>query len=1089
MFNGASETAYISPELKLGTVEPIWEAKIERPKVTKETTPVKTKRNEKTRETRKNIAVAKRKLKALRKRSAERKQASSQPQESETDRAEYMGSNYLNLDPEKDRRAYRRQYNEKHDPKIPLEDRRERVRNLIDEQYPKMHPMAKSELMRFPETVHLEGVPFVGVKTVKHRIEYSGPIYFQKQYKTPQVLEGEVLKEIDKLLEEDLIEGSDSGFSNAYLPVVKIDEKTKKRAVRLTLDMRRLNLGVIPDKLPIGDVQDILNRLHGCKYLSVIDASKGYLQIDLDEDSKKYTAFRHKNNAYQYKRMCFGLSGAPATWCRLVQTALSGIEGVYAYMDDLLLHSTTLDEHKKLIDQVLHRLSYHGIEISLKKCQWVQEKVEYLGFSVTSRGLTTQRKLLDPMIATPLPKTLKEARSLISTFSFYRRFIRGFSDIAHPLIQLTKGYPVGKGEHIPIETTPECKEALEKLKGKLKESVVLKYPDFSKKFIVNTDASLRGIGGALSQLDKDGHPRPLGFVSRSLTPTEARYPVVELEALALVYALKQFRPIILGYETELVTDHRPLVYLFRHVDPNSRLYRYQLAIQEFNIVGIEYITGQSNIVSDYLSRWSFQPDDDLAPAIACSLHSPLASTPPALFDYEKGQEVEIAEGNMLAFTSNTRNTQGFLQDGAIPDQEVILKQMYEGRKAVTQDIPVATKDTASSLGQVSYQRRNGMQYALCFTDVLETPEQASEKQKLLRSIRENEALKQEGFKFQLRNDKGPIRDYYFMLCLEKLAGECQQRKVRKLQIVWPKAQEESAKRVRHISSILRHCAYELSQQDIKCEVLQQPEIEVTDRDFIISALTVREAKAETEVKMKQHLAKFQKYQEEDPSFKAIIQSLKTGKPQEEHCLREGLLYRVETSASRGEVRRLCVPTRLRQDIMKEYHERDHHPGVAKTYYNCRSQCHWDNMRKDIKEHVIKCTICAQAKHSNNKRVLEGHLVIPPDAGHTYAIDIVGSLPKAGQYRKILVIVCTFSRFTAAAPLSAGSAVEVINALEKIFPLMGYPAQIVSDNAGNFTSDYFLDYLKGKGIEHQLTTPYTPTGNALAERSIRACYQC
>ena len=792
-----------------------------------------------------------------------------------------------------------------------------------------------------------------------------------------------------------------------------------------------------------------------------------------------------KNNAYQYKWMCFGLSGAPATWCRLVQTALSGIEGVYAYMDDLLLHSTTLDDHKKLIDQVLHRLSYHGIEISLKKCQWVQEKVEYLGFSVTSRGLTTQRKLLDPMIATPLPKTLKEARSLISTFSFYRRFIRGFSDIAHPLIQLTKGYPVGKGEHIPIETTPECKEALEKLKGKLKESVVLKYPDFSKKFIVNTDASLRGIGGALSQLDKDGHPRPLGFVSRSLTPTEARYPVVELEALALVYALKQFRPIILGYETELVTDHRPLVYLFRHVDPNSRLYRYQLAIQEFNIVGIEYITGQSNIVSDYLSRWSFQPDDDLAPAIACSLHSPLASTPPALFDYEKGQEVEIAEGNMLAFTSNTRNTQGFLQDGAIPDQEVILKQMYEGRKAVTPDIPVATKDTASSLGQVSYQRRNGMQYALCFTDVLETPEQASEKQKLLRSIRENEALKQEGFKFQLRNDKGPIRDYYFMLCLEKLAGECQQRKVRKLQIVWPKAQEESAKRVRHISSLIRHCAYELSQQDSKCEVLQQSEIEVTDRDFIISALTVREAKAETEVKMKQHLAKFQKYQEEDPSFKAIIQSLKTGKPQEEHCLREGLLYRVETSASRGEVRRLCVPTRLRQDIMKEYHERDHHPGVAKTYYNCRSQCHWDNMRKDIKEHVIKCTICAQAKHSNNKRVLEGHLVIPPDAGHTYAIDIVGSLPKAGQYRKILVIVCTFSRFTAAAPLSAGSAVEVINALEKIFPLMGYPAQIVSDNAGNFTSDYFLDYLKGKGIEHQLTTPYTPTGNALAERSIRS----
>ena len=189
---------------------------------------METKETKKTNETQKNIAAAKKKLKALRKRSAERKRANNQLQESETSQAEYKGSNYLNLDPEKDKRAYRRQYDEKHDPKISLEDRRERVRNLIEEQYPNMHPMAKAELMRFPETVHLEGVPFVGVKTVKHRIEYTGPIYLQKQYKTPQVLEGEVLKEIDELLEEDLIESSDSGFSNVYLPVVKIDEKTKK---------------------------------------------------------------------------------------------------------------------------------------------------------------------------------------------------------------------------------------------------------------------------------------------------------------------------------------------------------------------------------------------------------------------------------------------------------------------------------------------------------------------------------------------------------------------------------------------------------------------------------------------------------------------------------------------------------------------------------------------------------------------------------------------------------------------------------------------------------------------------------------------
>ena len=143
------------------------------------------------------------------------------------------------------------------------------------------------------------------------------------------------------------------------------------------------------------------------------------------------------------------------------------------------------------------------------------------------------------------------------------------------------------------------------------------------------------------------------------------------------------------------------------------------------------------------------------------------------------------------------------------------------------------------------------------------------------------------------------------------------------------------------------------------------------------------------------------------------------------------------------------------------------------------------MLGDIKEHIARCTICARAKHSNNKRVMEGHLVFPTEAGHTYAIDIVGSIPTAGQYKKILVIVCAFSRFTVATALRMGTTAEVIRALEETFTRIGYPAQIISDNAGNFTSDDFLNYLAGQGIEHKLTTPYTPTGNALAERSIRS----
>ena len=130
-----------------------------------------------------------------------------------------------------------------------------------------------------------------------------------------------------------------------------------------------------------------MNRLHNCKYLTVLDASKGYLQIALTEDLKKYTAFRFKNNCFQYKRMCFGLGSAPSTWVRLINLVLSGIDNVYKYMDDILIYSSSLEEHEKTLELVLKRCSYHGIELSLKKCQFIKSEVDYLGFRFTRKGI------------------------------------------------------------------------------------------------------------------------------------------------------------------------------------------------------------------------------------------------------------------------------------------------------------------------------------------------------------------------------------------------------------------------------------------------------------------------------------------------------------------------------------------------------------------------------------------------------------------------------------------------------------------------------------------------------------------------------
>ena len=164
--------------------------------------------------------------------------------------------------------------------------------------------LAKQYLGKYPEVVNLENVPFVGCRTIKHKILYSGPIFYNKQYKTPQVVESQSFEEVDRLICEGIIEPSDSPISNCYLPVVKFDEATQKYKIRLCLDLRKLNQGIDIDRLQIGDTQELLNKLNGARYLTIFDASSGYLQLDLEETSRKYTAFRVGNRAFQWNKMC-----------------------------------------------------------------------------------------------------------------------------------------------------------------------------------------------------------------------------------------------------------------------------------------------------------------------------------------------------------------------------------------------------------------------------------------------------------------------------------------------------------------------------------------------------------------------------------------------------------------------------------------------------------------------------------------------------------------------------------------------------------------------------------------------------------------
>ena len=143
--------------------------------------------------------------------------------------------------------------------------------------------------------------------------------------------------------------------------------------------------------------------------------------------------------------MCFGLGSAPATYIRLMNIITSGIDNVFCYLDDILIYSSTLEEHEETLNTLLKRFSYHGLELNLKKCTFAKQEVNYLGFKLMPHGYEKQQRLVKPMMEATLPTTLTEARALCSLFSYYRHFIKNFSKIAAPLLQLTKGHPIGKG--------------------------------------------------------------------------------------------------------------------------------------------------------------------------------------------------------------------------------------------------------------------------------------------------------------------------------------------------------------------------------------------------------------------------------------------------------------------------------------------------------------------------------------------------------------------------------------------------------------------------------------------------------------------
>lgn len=400
-------------------------------------------------------------------------------------------------------------------------------------------------------------------------------------------------KEIEDLLQKGFIVPSTSPYSAPVLFVKKSDG-----SLRLCVDYRLLNMRTIRNKFPLPVIDDLIDQLGNAKWFSKLDLMSGYHQIRINPNDEHKTGFSTRSGHYQFRVMPFGLTNAPATFQSYMNQVFQPFlfKFVVVYLDDILVYSDSKEAHMAHLEKVLCTLQEHGLVAKKSKCEFFQKSVSFLGFQLSQSGLLPMHEKVKAVQDFPVPQSPKQAMSFMGLCNFYRRFIKGFSEIAAPIIR----FMTGKCEWREEQDSSFCK-----LKHALTTFPVLKLPDFKQSFSLTTDASDFCMGAVLEQRDKKG--ALLGVVSywsKTLIDAQTRYTVQEKEFLAIVEALKHFRHLLLGQHFVIRTDHFSLQYLMTQSKvPQNRIARWLDYLAEFDF-SIEHLKGTKNSVADALSRVS-----------------------------------------------------------------------------------------------------------------------------------------------------------------------------------------------------------------------------------------------------------------------------------------------------------------------------------------------------------------------------------------------------------------------------------------------------------------------------------------------------
>ena len=434
-------------------------------------------------------------------------------------------------------------------------------------------------------------------KLLPHKIELlpnTTPVKL-KPYRLSKSQMVALKKILDKLKENKLIVSSNSTWS---FPVVLVPKKNNDW--RMCVDYRQLNNVTIKDSYALPLIDEIFMFIgKNAKVLSTIDLFSGYHQIPMHIDDQDKTTFTTMFGNYKFCVMPFGLCNAPASFQREMNRIFFDLIGVclFIYIDDLVIFSDSVESHIIHLNKVFSILKENRLKINLEKCTFFKTKVMLLGHVLSTEGISPIPDKVKVILNWLPPKNHTQLKSFLGAIGYYRKFIKNFAQIANPLFNLLK-------KDVPYVWSNDCNASFERLKRSLITAPILTPPDYTKPFIIRTDASRSGLGGVLLQTNENGIEVPIYFESRSLSPSECNYSVTDLEGKAVFHCVKKFKPYFAcsQFDTIVYTDHKPLISIFSKREPsNSRHLKWATELSILK-VSVCFEEGRKNVIADALSR-------------------------------------------------------------------------------------------------------------------------------------------------------------------------------------------------------------------------------------------------------------------------------------------------------------------------------------------------------------------------------------------------------------------------------------------------------------------------------------------------------